>query len=235
MEVLTCIGAWVLTFLANVLGNVIAHDLSRSSPALCEKLIRFAAKRLAKEDRALYEEQWLADLADQDGIFSQFHHALGCVRCCRQLAREASIITIRLFFRGLAVNPVIVTYRFSLHGPFARLAKRSDLISRYILLANLLPYFFLKRVLAVRHLSSKDALHFLVHWKQIRDTKANAVILSNRNFSFDLLALVNGLKGLSKFVTSFKETMKKGADISLKEGVQVSLSPPSDDNPEPRT
>src|ERR1700733_5633512 len=63
MDVIASIVSLVLTFVAGVIGNIVAHDICATADARCAKIIGRAAKRLAPVDIETTELEWLADLA----------------------------------------------------------------------------------------------------------------------------------------------------------------------------
>jgi hypothetical protein len=82
------IGA-VLAFFAGIIGNILAHDVCASANAVCAKIIKAAAARLAPFDRHSTEQEWLADLQERETVVEQYRHAVGCFLAAPSMRRCA--------------------------------------------------------------------------------------------------------------------------------------------------
>jgi hypothetical protein len=96
------------TFFAGVFGNIVAHDFCQFTPKLCRKLIKRATSSLSHDaDKARYQEEWMAHLAECTGTIEQYRHAISVVRGARRLRKERKIVlpinftTATLQFEGI--------------------------------------------------------------------------------------------------------------------------------------
>ena len=71
------IGA-VFAFFASIIGNIFANDICTSANAVCAKIIKAAAARLATFDQTNGEQEWLADLHERQTVSEKYRHAIGC-------------------------------------------------------------------------------------------------------------------------------------------------------------
>lgn len=79
----------LLAFLVGVIGNIFAHDICASADAVCAKIVRAAAARLAAFDQASTEQQWLADLEEHQTVTEKYRHAVGCFLAAPKMRRCA--------------------------------------------------------------------------------------------------------------------------------------------------
>ena len=87
------IGA-ILAFFAGITGNIFAHDICASADAVCSKIIKAAADRLAAFDRDSTEQEWLSDLHDYETVFEKYRHAVGCFLAAPEMRRCALETTL---------------------------------------------------------------------------------------------------------------------------------------------
>ena len=105
MEFLSSILAGIGGFIAGFVGHITAHDFCAAVPKWSRALIVSAARRVARADRARYQEEWLADLEERPTVYSKLAHAFGCFRCAWKMRRQSPSQTstakkIRLEFVG---------------------------------------------------------------------------------------------------------------------------------------
>lgn len=60
-------------------GSLIAYEVTQHYRRWCTAIIRFAAKRLPDDQRAIREEEWLGHLNDCDSVTTALALAFGCV------------------------------------------------------------------------------------------------------------------------------------------------------------
>src|SRR5262245_43749885 len=93
------------SFLAGVLGHILAHDFCECTPKICLRIIEYAVKLLPEADRARYREEWRSDLNERPGVLAKFEHACGCIRGAHRLRKQRSILrptfrVLRIEFQG---------------------------------------------------------------------------------------------------------------------------------------
>jgi len=86
MELIVSLFAAIGAFLGTVAAHFVAHDAYSNCPRYARRLIERAARRLPPFERARYEEEWLADLEEREGVFAKFKHAFDCLLCARTLS-----------------------------------------------------------------------------------------------------------------------------------------------------
>jgi hypothetical protein len=109
MDVIASIVSLVLTFVAGVIGNIVAHDICATADARCAKIIGRAAKRLAPVDIETTELEWLADLAERETVREKYRHAIGCYLAAPRMRRQATTITIEAKFKVSSVGEIPLT------------------------------------------------------------------------------------------------------------------------------
>lgn len=107
MEFLRWLFAIVSAGLAGFFGHLAAHDFCERSPTMARWIIAQAVAILSEEMRVRYSEEWLAHLAECDGVIAALAHAVGCVRCARKMNRQRlKAIVLRVGFNFKTVGPV---------------------------------------------------------------------------------------------------------------------------------
>jgi hypothetical protein len=106
MDVIANIVSVVLTFVAGIIGNIVAHDVCTTADARCAKIIGRAAKRLAPFDIEATELEWLADLAERETVREKYRHAIGCYLAAPRMRRQAQTVTISIKFKVNSVGEV---------------------------------------------------------------------------------------------------------------------------------
>jgi hypothetical protein len=109
MDLIEKIASFVLTFIAGVLGNIVAHDICATADARCSKIIRRAAKRLADFDVEATELEWLADLNERETVREKYRHAIGCYLAAPRMRRQALTVGIAVKFKVNSVGTVPCT------------------------------------------------------------------------------------------------------------------------------
>lgn len=89
MDLIAQVIAAVLSFLASVTGNILAHDICSSADSVCAKIIKAAASRLASFDQTSTEQEWLVDLSEHRTVFQKYRHAVGCYLAAPEMRRCA--------------------------------------------------------------------------------------------------------------------------------------------------
>jgi hypothetical protein len=139
--------AWMLTFVASVLGNILAHDICASANRTCAKIIRSAARRLAPFDRESGEQEWLADLYDHVTVREKYQHAIGCFLVAGKMRRQATTVTVAMKFQinGVGTVPLTLNLTSRCIRPafFAAFRTRYDLIKKVAVVISML-YLTLK-------------------------------------------------------------------------------------------
>ncbi|HWN53177.1 MAG TPA: hypothetical protein VNO18_25725 [Xanthobacteraceae bacterium] len=87
MEYLAGLFAVIGSFLAGILGNILANDFCEFTPRICRQFIERAVRVLPEKDRARYAEEWLSDLNDRPGVLAKFRHASSCLLNAHKVAR----------------------------------------------------------------------------------------------------------------------------------------------------
>jgi hypothetical protein len=109
MDLIANIIAWILTFIASVVGNILAHDICTSADRTCAMIIHNAASRLAHFDRESGELEWLADLYERQTVSEKYRHAIGCFLVAGKMRREATTVTVAMNFQITGVGAVPLT------------------------------------------------------------------------------------------------------------------------------
>lgn len=109
MDLIANIASFVLSFIAGVLGNIVAHDICATADARCSKNIRRAAKRLAHFDVEATELEWLADLNERETVREKYRHAIGCYLAAPRMRRQALTVSIAMKFKVNSVGTVPCT------------------------------------------------------------------------------------------------------------------------------
>lgn len=78
MDLIAQVIGGILAFFASVIWNIFAHDICASADAVCAKIIKAAAARLAPIDPPTTEQEWLADLWERQTVSDKYRHAIGC-------------------------------------------------------------------------------------------------------------------------------------------------------------
>jgi hypothetical protein len=86
MELIYSALAAVFGFAGAIFAHLVAHDACSRAPRHARTLILRAAARLPAFEKARFEEEWLADLEEREGVFQKFKHAFECLLCARKLA-----------------------------------------------------------------------------------------------------------------------------------------------------
>src|SRR5262245_35029289 len=87
MELLIAFSLMVGVFLVGIFGNLVSSELYDRLPQLAGWLIRIAVKRLPENQRARFEEEWMAHLEECPGKLGRFIHAAGCFLGAAKLTR----------------------------------------------------------------------------------------------------------------------------------------------------
>jgi hypothetical protein len=106
MDVIANIVSCVLTFIAGVIGNIVAHDICATADTRCSKIIRRAAKRLAHFDVEATEQEWLADLNERETLREKYRHAIGCYLAAPRMRHQAMTVRIAIKFKVNSVGTV---------------------------------------------------------------------------------------------------------------------------------
>jgi hypothetical protein len=106
MDLIANIASFVLTFIAGVMGNIVAHDICATADARCSRLIRHAAKRLAHFDVEAVEQEWLADLNERETVREKYRHAIGCYLAAPRMRRQALTVRIAIKFKVNSIGTV---------------------------------------------------------------------------------------------------------------------------------
>lgn len=86
LNTISAIALFALTIIAGVLTNMISTDVEKRAHGWASSLIMFAVKRLPPKFRARFEEEWMADLADQPSPLSQVVFAVGLLVAARNIS-----------------------------------------------------------------------------------------------------------------------------------------------------
>jgi hypothetical protein len=90
MELILSICAGIGAFFGSIAAHFIAHDAYSRCPKYAQKLIERAVRKLPPFERIRYEEEWLADLNEREGVFAKFKHACECMLCAHKVATTCS-------------------------------------------------------------------------------------------------------------------------------------------------
>jgi hypothetical protein len=89
VDLIARIIAAAVSFVVGIIGNIFAHDICQSADGVCIRIIRAAAYRLAKADRAPVEQEWIAGLLEYETVFEKYRHAVGCYLVAPTMKRRA--------------------------------------------------------------------------------------------------------------------------------------------------
>ena len=92
MEYLTAALILLGTFVAGIVGNIVASELYHRMPTLAQLIISIAIQRLPFHLRSRFEEEWLAHLNQCEGHIQQIVHAFGCVLA--SLRSDLTLVTV---------------------------------------------------------------------------------------------------------------------------------------------
>lgn len=132
MDLIANIVSVVLTFIAGVIGNIVAHDICATADARCSKILGCAAKRLAPFDIEATQMEWLADLSERETVREKYRHAIGCYLVAPRMRRQAMTVRIAVKFKvnsvgtvplTITVDPIFGTWLLSAIGKQSRLSK----------------------------------------------------------------------------------------------------------------
>jgi hypothetical protein len=202
MDVIANVIAFILSFVAGVIGNIVAHDICVTSDARCKKIIARATARLAPFDRAETEKEWLGDLSERETAHAKYYHAIGCYLAAPQMRRQATTIKINVSFRVPPVGtvPLIVTIDPIFGAAFLNRTNGLNWLSKYVLAATII-YYFCKVLLAAHRLGPGCLRRFL------NDTK------NFKKWDVDVKATRKGLElDFSKHVKLWLIDKKRGTE-----------------------
>jgi hypothetical protein len=106
MDMIANIFSLVATFIAGVIGNIVAHDICATADTRCAKIIGRAAKRMAPFDIKATELEWLADLAERETVREKYRHAVGCYLAAPRMRRQATTVTVSVKYIVNSVGTV---------------------------------------------------------------------------------------------------------------------------------
>jgi hypothetical protein len=92
MEFLAGLFAMIGSFLASIIGNILANDFCEFTPRMCRRLIERAVQVLSENDRARYSEEWLSHLEDCPGVSAKFKHACSCLLQAHKVAEARKLL-----------------------------------------------------------------------------------------------------------------------------------------------
>lgn len=94
MDLIASIVASIVTFVAGLLGNILAHDICASADRTCARIIHTASRRLAPFDCEPVEQEWLADLYERATVREKYQHAIGCFLSAGKMRRQAQTVIV---------------------------------------------------------------------------------------------------------------------------------------------
>jgi hypothetical protein len=217
MDLIANIASFVLTFIAGVLGNIVAHDICATADARCSKIIRRAAKRLAHFDVEATELEWLADLNERETVREKYRHAIGCYLAAPRMRRQALTVRIAMKFKvnsvgmvpgTITIDPIFGTWLMHAIGKQSRFSK-SLLIIAFV-------YQYGKILVAAHRLGPGSLQRFLNEGKNFRkwdfDVKMGR---EGRTLDLSKIAKVYALNqqaGL-KFLKRYAEILSTPTDV----------------------
>jgi hypothetical protein len=74
------------SFIAGIIGNLVASEIYAHSRRLANWVVRGAAARIPESERSRYVEEWRSHLDECDGNLTGLWHAFGCLYCAKKLA-----------------------------------------------------------------------------------------------------------------------------------------------------
>jgi hypothetical protein len=169
MDLIANIASFVLTFIAGVLGNIVAHDICATADARCSKIIRRAAKRLAHFDVEATELEWLADLNERETVREKYRHAIGCYLAAPRMRRQALTVRIAMKFKvnsvgtvpgTITIDPIFGTWLMHAIGEQSRFSKS--------LLTIVIVYQYGKILVAAHRLGPGSLQRFLNECKNFK-------------------------------------------------------------------
>jgi hypothetical protein len=216
MDLIANIASFVLTFIAGVLGNIVAHDICATSDARCTKIIRRAAKRLAHFDVAATELEWLADLNERETVREKYRHAIGCYLAAPRMRRQALTVRIAMKFKVNSVGTVPGTITIDpIFGTWLMHAIGKSRFKKS-LLTIVFVYQYGKILVAAHRLGPGSLQRFLNEFKNFKkwdfDVKVGG---KGRTLDLSKLAKVYALDqqaGL-KFLDRYVEILSMSTDI----------------------
>jgi hypothetical protein len=211
MDVIANIVSVVLTFVAGVIGNIVAHDICATADARCAKIIGRAAKRLAPFDIEATELEWLADLAERETVREKYRHAIGCYLAAPRMRRRAQTVTISVKFIvnsvgtvafSITVDPIFGTRLLNAIGKPTKFSKS---------LLRMLIVYQLGKILITAHRLGPGCLHrFVNELKNFKKWDVNVQAgRKGRTMDFSKVArlyLVDREAG-SKFLKQYSEIL----------------------------
>ena len=100
-------------FLGAIAAHFFAHDAYTRCPKYAQRILRAAIRKLGPVERQRYEEEWLADLYEREGVIEKFEHAIACYFCAGKIAatwQKRLQAPIDLTFTGAGAATVTVDF-----------------------------------------------------------------------------------------------------------------------------
>ena len=219
MDLIANILSCVLTFIAGVIGNIVAHDICARADTTCSKIIARAAKRLAHFDVETTELEWLADLNERETVREKYRHAIGCYLVAPRMRRQALTVRISMKFKvssvgtvpcTITIDPVFGTWLLNAIGKQSVLSKR--------LLTILIVYQFGKVLVAAHKLGPGNLHRFLNEIKNFKrwdfDVKAGR---KGMTLDFSKIAKLYALDKQAgiKFLKQYSEILSTPSGVKM--------------------
>ena len=210
---------WLFTVVsagvAGFFGHIAAHDFCERSPSMARWIIGRAAMMLSEEMRVRYSEEWLAHLAECEGVLAKFSHAVGCVRCARQMNRHRlKAIVLRVGFNFATLGPVTFrtnAYELCVAVWFHNVFSRTKLTS-YLLMMSMMALFFRRLYREAHHNNGVTLPVFLQFFGTMKsaDFAPTSVRLKWGEHDLDLLRLLRACgHSLQKTLETFAAVFAK--------------------------
>jgi hypothetical protein len=235
MEFLISFLAGIFAFAGGIIGNILANDLCVSANKLCTRIISRAAKRVGDDaQQKRYEEEWLADLAERETVYSKYQHAIGCYLISSEIRRESRKLVLHVLYFVPRYGKVWLKFNFSSRILLPIWFWTMD--SKFVFVKNsalwLVMAYYVFRFARVAHVDQPGRLPQLVNLagealknKSLKDWPFN-VKLSRNGTSWNLTSLARGVLKDPNLITALnyklgnKKKPKEMAEalIKLKDG-----------------
>lgn len=216
MDLIANILVSVLTIVAGLLTNVLAHDICASADHVCTIIIRRAAHRLAPFDQGPVELEWLGDLSERETVYEKYHHAIGCYVAAGGMRRRAMTVMIDLKFSIRGVGTVPLTIKV---GPpllvstiFAAVGPKAPRWFRRTTIVTFLLYTLAKLLLSAHRLGRGSLRRFANEFKQYKEWGYEAHI-ERKGLDLDLSKIFRVMvlepKRIPQIAKAFKDAFAK--------------------------
>ena len=199
---------------AGFIGHIVAHDFCEHTPRMAKWIIALAVRILPPILRERYEEEWLSDLVEHQGVCSKFWHAAGCLRGARKMRRQEFRSTkLRVGFQLPALGRVTIETDLHEIGILLSLSNISDKtnVTKKVFSAILVGLFFRRIYVQARDINGATPKTFVQFCTECskKHMMPKFVELCRGEERLDLLALLReGARVLMNALSAFSKGLR---------------------------